>query len=71
MTRHRASEEARKLRRFNELRNYDRNFTLVKAASDTRTSAIQTDAALSTVNPILTTVFRTRRWAVNFCRSRG
>lgn len=42
---------------FNELRNYDRNFTLIKAASDTRTSAIQTDTALSTVNPILTTVF--------------
>ncbi len=42
---------------FNELRNYDRNFTLIKAASDTRTSAIQTDQALSTVNPILTTVF--------------
>ena len=42
---------------FNELRNYDRNVTLIKAASDTRSSAIQTDAALSTVNPILTTVF--------------
>ena len=42
---------------FNELRNYDRNFTLIKAASDTRTSAIQTDQALSTVNPSLTTVF--------------
>jgi uncharacterized protein (DUF1501 family) len=42
---------------FNELRNYDRNFTLIKAASDTRTSAIQTDAALSNVNPILQTVF--------------
>lgn len=42
---------------FNELRNYDRNFTLIKAASDTRTSAIQTDQALSTVNPILQTVF--------------
>jgi uncharacterized protein (DUF1501 family) len=42
---------------FNELRNYDRNFTLIKAASDTRTSAIQTDQALSNVNPILTTVF--------------
>jgi uncharacterized protein (DUF1501 family) len=42
---------------FNELRDYDRNFTLIKAASDTRTSAIQTDQALSTVNPILNTVF--------------
>jgi uncharacterized protein (DUF1501 family) len=42
---------------FNELRNYDRDVTLIKAASDTRTSAIQTDVALSSVNPILTTVF--------------
>lgn len=42
---------------FNDLRNYDRNFTLIKAASDTRTSAIQTDVALSTVNPVLATVF--------------
>jgi uncharacterized protein (DUF1501 family) len=42
---------------FNELRNYDRNFTLIRAASDTRTSAIQTDQALSNVNPVLTTVF--------------
>ena len=33
------------------------NFKLVKAASDTRSSAIQTDIALSTVNPTLTTVF--------------
>ena len=52
-----SSEQANKLVAFNELRKYDRNFTLVKAASDTRTSAIQTDAALGTVNPILTTVF--------------
>ena len=42
---------------FNELRNYDRNFTLIRAASDTRASAMQTDQALSTVNPVLTTVF--------------
>lgn len=42
---------------FNELRNYDRNVTLIKAASDTRASAIQTDTALSNVNPILQTVF--------------
>lgn len=52
-----SSEQANKLASFNELRNYDRNFTLVKAASDTRASAIQTDVALSNVNPILTTVF--------------
>jgi uncharacterized protein (DUF1501 family) len=44
---------------FNELRNYDRNFTLIKASSDTRTSAIQTDQALSNVNPVLQTVFPT------------
>ncbi|HKP37985.1 MAG TPA: DUF1501 domain-containing protein [Pyrinomonadaceae bacterium] len=42
---------------FNELRNYDRNFTLIRAASDTRTSAIQTDQALSNFNPILQTAF--------------
>lgn len=42
---------------FNQLRTYDHNFTLIKAASDTRTSAIQTDQALSTVNPILQTAF--------------
>lgn len=42
---------------FNELRGLDNNFKLVKAASDTRTSAIQTDNALSSVNPILVTAF--------------
>lgn len=42
---------------FNELRTLDNNYKLIKAASDTRSSAIQTDAALSTVNPILTTPF--------------
>jgi uncharacterized protein (DUF1501 family) len=52
-----ASEVTSRTASFNELRNYDRNMTLIKAASDTRTSAIQTDQALSTVNPILTTVF--------------
>jgi len=52
-----SSEVASRTTSFNELRNYDRNFTLIKAASDTRSSAIQTDQALSAVNPILTTVF--------------
>lgn len=52
-----SSEQASRLLSFNELRNYDQNFTLVKAASDTRTSALQTDQALSNVNPVLTTVF--------------
>ena len=42
---------------FNELRTLDNNFKLVKAASDTRSSSIQTDLALSNVNPVLTTVF--------------
>jgi uncharacterized protein (DUF1501 family) len=42
---------------FNELRTLDNNFKLVKAASDTRSSAIQTDIALSAVNPILATAF--------------
>ncbi|MCM3872253.1 MAG: DUF1501 domain-containing protein [Pyrinomonadaceae bacterium] len=42
---------------FNELRTFDNKFKLVKAASDTRSSAIQTDIALSTVSPVLTTVF--------------
>jgi uncharacterized protein (DUF1501 family) len=42
---------------FNELRTLDNNFKLVKAASDTRSSSIQTDNALSTVNPTLTTTF--------------
>jgi uncharacterized protein (DUF1501 family) len=42
---------------FNELRTLDNTFKLVKAASDTRSSAIQTDMALSTVSPVLTTAF--------------
>lgn len=42
---------------FNELRTLDNNFKLVKAASDTRSSSIQTDIALSAVNPVLTTLF--------------
>ncbi|HSS19552.1 MAG TPA: DUF1501 domain-containing protein [Pyrinomonadaceae bacterium] len=42
---------------FNELRTFDNNFKLVKAASDVRSSSIQTDNALSSVNPVLTTPF--------------
>jgi uncharacterized protein (DUF1501 family) len=42
---------------FNELRTMDNNFKLVKASSDIRSSSIQTDNALSNVNPTLTTVF--------------
>jgi uncharacterized protein (DUF1501 family) len=52
-----ASDNASRTASFNELRTLDNSFKLVKAASDTRTSAIQTDVALSGVNPILTTVF--------------
>ena len=56
-TGHTAGEVSARNASFNELRDYDRNFTLIKAASDTRKSAIDTDVALSTVNPILTTTF--------------
>jgi uncharacterized protein (DUF1501 family) len=52
-----ASDNASRTVSFNELRTLDNNFTLVKAASDTRSSALETDVALSSVNPILTTVF--------------
>jgi len=50
-------EQSSRLVSFNELRTLDNNFKLVKAASDTRSSAIQTDNALSSVNPTLATVF--------------
>ena len=46
-----------RLTSFNELRTFDNNFKLIKAASDTRSSSMQTDAALSSVNPTLATVF--------------
>jgi uncharacterized protein (DUF1501 family) len=52
-----SSEVTSRTTSFNELRNYDRNFTLIKAASDTRTSAMQTDLALSNVSPIINTPF--------------
>ncbi len=52
-----ASEQASRLVAFNDLRTLDNNFKLVKAASDTRSSSIQTDNALSSVNPTLATVF--------------
>lgn len=54
-----SNEVATRTASFNELRNYDRNFTLIKAASDTRTSALQTDQALSTVSPVISTPFPT------------
>jgi uncharacterized protein (DUF1501 family) len=52
-----ASEISSRLASFNELRTFDTNFKLIKAASDIRSSSIQTDNALSTVNPVLTTTF--------------
>lgn len=51
------AEQNSRLASFNELRTLDNNFRLVKAASDTRTGSIQTDIALSSVNPTLATVF--------------
>ena len=51
------SEQASRLASFNELRTLDNNFKLVKAANDTRSSSIQTDLALSSVNPTLATAF--------------
>ncbi len=51
------TEQAARLASFSELRTLDNNFKLVKAASDTRSSAIQTDNALSSVNPLLNTPF--------------
>ncbi|MCA1578724.1 MAG: DUF1501 domain-containing protein [Acidobacteria bacterium] len=52
-----SSEQASRLASFNALRTLDNDFKLVKAASDTRSSSIQTDIALSSVNPTLATVF--------------
>lgn len=52
-----ASDISSRMTSFNELRTFDNNFKLIKAASDTRSSSIQTDAALSAANPVLTTPF--------------
>jgi uncharacterized protein (DUF1501 family) len=52
-----SSDTAARLASFNELRTLDNNFKLVKASSDTRSSAIQTDNALGSVNPVLVTAF--------------
>jgi uncharacterized protein (DUF1501 family) len=51
------SEQNSRRASFDELRTLDNNFKLVKAASDTRSSSIQTDEALSSVNPTLATFF--------------
>ena len=52
-----SSEQASRLASFNELRTLDNQFKLVKAASDTRSSSIETDNALGSVNPTLITTF--------------
>ncbi|HEY6122553.1 MAG TPA: DUF1501 domain-containing protein [Pyrinomonadaceae bacterium] len=52
-----AGDISSRMTSFNELRTLDNNYKLVKAASDIRSSSIQTDNALSSVNPVLTTVF--------------
>lgn len=51
-----AQNTARRLS-FDQMRTMDLNVQLVKAASDTRSSSLQTSAALASVNPVLTTVF--------------
>jgi uncharacterized protein (DUF1501 family) len=53
-----ASEQASRLVSFNELRTLDNEFKLIKAASDIRSSSIQTDDALSNVvPPVLSVTF--------------
>jgi len=51
------SEQASRQVSFDELRTLDNEFKLVKAASDIRSSSIQTDNALSSVNPALLQMF--------------
>jgi uncharacterized protein (DUF1501 family) len=51
------AEQTSRQASFNELRTLDNNFKLVRAASDIRSSSLQTDIALSSVNPTLATVF--------------
>jgi uncharacterized protein (DUF1501 family) len=52
-----ATDISSRMTAFNELRTFDNNFKLIKAASDVRSSSIQTDSALSSVNPVLNTPF--------------
>lgn len=51
------SEVSARRASFDALRTMDLNLQLVKAASDTRTSALQTSQALASVNPSLATTF--------------
>lgn len=52
-----SSDTASRNLAFNQIRTFDNGFKLIKAASDTRTSAIATDNALTNVSPTLATVF--------------
>jgi len=52
-----ASDITTRLTAFNDMRTFDNTFKLIKAASDLRTSSMQTDTALESVNPTLATVF--------------
>jgi len=54
---HTTAENNARLAAFNQISTFDNGFRLIKAASDTRSSAIQTDNALSSVSPTLATVF--------------
>ncbi len=51
-----AQNTARRLS-FDQMRTMDLNLQFIKAASDTRSSSLQTSLALASVNPVLTTVF--------------
>lgn len=52
-----SSDNSSRFASFNELRTLDNNFKLIKAANDTRSSSLQTDEALSSVDPVIATVF--------------
>lgn len=52
-----ANEINTRLAAFNQIRSFDNGFKLIKAASDTRSSAIATDNALTSVSPNLLTAF--------------
>lgn len=51
-----AQNTARRLS-FDQMRTMELNHQFIKAASDTRSSSLQTSQALASVNPVLTTVF--------------
>lgn len=51
------AEQDARLAAFDAMRGFDNDFKLVKAASDTRSSALQTRLALGSVNPAIITAF--------------